>query len=95
MVNKPLIRPYFWGDTLGRGWLTSHKESFQEAGVQAPLGFWDPLGLSTSGNLSDYKRRREVELKHGNLVHEIGGRIKPKNQFRLGRFSIHHCTTIE
>ena len=70
-------------------------KSFQEAGVQAPLGFWDPLGLSTSGNVSDYKRRREVELKHGNLVHEIRGRIKPKNQFRLGRFSIHHCTTIE
>ena len=26
MVNKPLIRPYFWGGTLGGGWLTSHKE---------------------------------------------------------------------
>ena len=24
MVNKPLIRPYFWGGTLGGGWLTSH-----------------------------------------------------------------------
>ena len=24
MVNKPLIRPYFWGGTLGRGRLTSH-----------------------------------------------------------------------
>lgn len=41
--------------------------SVKEAGVQAPLGFWDPLGLSTSGNVSDYKRRREVELKHGIL----------------------------
>eukprot|EP00434_Breviolum_minutum_P000798 symbB.v1.2.000704.t1/scaffold40.1/size395337/8 len=40
----------------------------QEAGVQAPLGFWDPLGLSTSGNVSDYKRRREVELKHGRVA---------------------------
>ena len=29
MVNKPLtiIRPYFWGGTLGGGWLTSHKET--------------------------------------------------------------------
>lgn len=42
--------------------------SVQEAGVQAPLGFWDPLGLSTSGNVSDYKRRREVELKHGTWI---------------------------
>ena len=26
MVNKPLIRPDFWGGgTLGGGWLTSHK----------------------------------------------------------------------
>ena len=24
MVNKPLIRPYFWGGTLGGGRLTSH-----------------------------------------------------------------------
>merc|ERR1719401_1078654 len=38
-----------------------------ETGVQPPVGFWDPLGLSVSGNLSDYKRRREVELKHGRV----------------------------
>ena len=26
MVNKPLIRPYFWGGTWpGGGWLTSHE----------------------------------------------------------------------
>ncbi len=24
MVNKPLIRPYFWGYVWGGGWLTSH-----------------------------------------------------------------------
>jgi len=38
-----------------------------EAGVQAPVGFWDPLGLSASGSNFDYKRRREVELKHGRV----------------------------
>ena len=27
MVNKPLIRPYFWGGTLGGGWLTSHNKN--------------------------------------------------------------------
>ena len=25
-----------------------------EAEVQPPVGFWDPLGLSASGNLSDW-----------------------------------------
>eukprot|EP00434_Breviolum_minutum_P007042 symbB.v1.2.006213.t1/scaffold355.1/size243294/23 len=39
-----------------------------ETGVQPPVGFWDPLGLSVTGNLSDYKRRREVELKHGRVA---------------------------
>jgi len=36
-----------------------------EAGVQAPVGFRDPPGLSASGSTFVYKRRREVELKHG------------------------------
>ena len=32
MVNKPLIRPYFWGGTWpGGGWLTSHNPSCTEA----------------------------------------------------------------
>lgn len=33
--------------------------------VQPPVGFWDPLGLSSDGDLAVFKRRREVELKHG------------------------------
>ena len=28
MVNKPLIRLYFWGGRLGGCWLTSHKNGF-------------------------------------------------------------------
>ena len=35
--------------------------------LQAPLGFWDPLGLSSDGNLYSFKRRRSVELKHGRI----------------------------
>jgi hypothetical protein len=35
------------------------------AKVQAPVGFWDPLGLSSDGDTEVFKRRREVELKHG------------------------------
>jgi len=38
-----------------------------ETGVQPPVGFWDPLGLAASGNNFDFKRRREVELKHGRV----------------------------
>ncbi len=36
MVNKPLIRPYFWGGTLGGGWLTSHDECLEENLVHHP-----------------------------------------------------------
>merc|ERR1719188_1588035 len=55
-----------WGD-----WATytdSPLRAFEsETGVQAPVGFWDPLGLSSSGLVSEFKRRREVELKHGRI----------------------------
>jgi hypothetical protein len=38
-----------------------------EPGVQPPVGYWDPIGLAADGNISDYKRRRETELKHGRV----------------------------
>merc|ERR1712241_581977 len=38
-----------------------------ELGVQAPVGFWDPLGLSTDGDVTVFKRRRETEIKHGRV----------------------------
>merc|ERR1712186_95211 len=38
-----------------------------ELGVQAPVGFWDPLGLSKDGNTDSFKRRRETEIKHGRV----------------------------
>merc|ERR1712046_208755 len=28
-----------------------------ELGVQPPVGFWDPLGISSDGNAEDFKRR--------------------------------------
>ena len=37
--------------------------------VQPPVGFWDPLGLSADGDVAVFKRRREVELKHGRSRH--------------------------
>merc|ERR1711879_804107 len=38
-----------------------------ELGVQPPVGFWDPLGLSSDGDLDTFKRRRAVEIKHGRI----------------------------
>ena len=38
-----------------------------ELGVQAPLGFWDPAGLSSDGDAREFYRRRVVELKHGRV----------------------------
>eukprot|EP00913_Durusdinium_trenchii_P025830 g24242.t1 len=33
----------------------------------APVGFWDPLGLSADGDVETFKRRRAAELKHGRI----------------------------
>jgi len=38
-----------------------------ELGVQAPVGFWDPLGLASDGDVENFTRRRETELKHGRI----------------------------
>merc|ERR1719282_682613 len=38
-----------------------------ELGVQAPLGFWDPLGFTKDGDVASFNRRRQVELKHGRV----------------------------
>jgi len=43
-------------------------DASSELGVQAPLGFWDPLGLSKSGDEATFKRRRAVEIKHGRVA---------------------------
>ncbi|CAB9517653.1 Fucoxanthin-chlorophyll a-c binding protein [Seminavis robusta] len=43
------------------------KMSFEnELGAQAPLGFWDPLGMATSQEKFD--RLRLVEIKHGRIA---------------------------
>merc|ERR1719490_299674 len=38
-----------------------------ELGVQAPVGFWDPLGLSADGDVATFRRRRTTEIKHGRI----------------------------
>jgi len=39
-----------------------------ELGVQAPLGFYDPLGLVEDGNQAKFDRLRYVEIKHGRIA---------------------------
>jgi len=36
-----------------------------ELGAQAPLGFWDPLNLSSDGDAEKFARYRYCEIKHG------------------------------
>merc|ERR1711953_1118400 len=38
-----------------------------ELGVQAPVGFWDPVGYTKDGDVDTFKRRRSVEIKHGRI----------------------------
>merc|ERR1712122_234274 len=38
-----------------------------ELGVQAPVGFWDPVGFTKDGDEASFKRRRSVEIKHGRV----------------------------
>ena len=45
------------------------KMSFEnEIGAQAPLGFWDPLGLLKDADQERFDRLRYVETKHGRIA---------------------------
>mmetsp|Transcript_11270 Transcript_11270/g.21218 ORF Transcript_11270/g.21218 Transcript_11270/m.21218 type:complete len:260 (+) Transcript_11270:51-830(+) len=39
-----------------------------ELGVQPPLGYFDPLGLSKEGDFGEFYRRREAEIKNGRVA---------------------------
>merc|ERR1712190_572920 len=67
-----------------------------ELGVQAPVGFWDPLGLSRDGNSEVFRRRRVTEIKHGRvsmlatmgyitpeLVGKFPGYLSPGNNLKF------------
>jgi len=55
-----------WGDWAN--YSDSPLRAFEsELGVQAPVGFWDPLGLCKDGDAEAFKRRRATELKHGRV----------------------------
>ena len=39
-----------------------------DVGAQAPLGFFDPLGICADGDKENFDRLRYVELKHGRVA---------------------------
>merc|ERR1719343_952319 len=68
-----------WGDwalytdSPLRAQATSAAPDFsKELGVTAPLGFWDPLGLSKYDDpaiaTAQFKRRRVIEIQHGRVA---------------------------
>jgi hypothetical protein len=64
--ESKVVRNCFGGDSG-----TSSYASFDLAtrtGIQEPVGFRDPLGLSTDKNEETFKRRRADEIKHGRIV---------------------------
>merc|ERR1712203_1067062 len=55
-----------WGDWAN--YTDSPLRAFEsELGVQAPVGYWDPAGLSKDGDTEAFKRRRVTEIKHGRI----------------------------
>jgi len=55
-----------WGDWAQ--YTDSPLRAFEsELGVQAPVGFWDPIGLAKDGDAAAFLRRRETEIKHGRV----------------------------
>eukprot|EP00490_Sorites_sp_Unknown_P029534 CAMPEP_0114672180 /NCGR_PEP_ID=MMETSP0191-20121206/42421_1 /TAXON_ID=126664 /ORGANISM="Sorites sp." /LENGTH=328 /DNA_ID=CAMNT_0001933807 /DNA_START=75 /DNA_END=1058 /DNA_ORIENTATION=- len=66
-ITGMIAQNAFFGTTGPSMWLPGSSAFEGELGVQAPVGFWDPLGLSADGDVDTFKRRRAVELKHGRI----------------------------
>ena len=62
--ESKVARNFFGGDSSSYASFDPAKE----LGVQEPIGFWDPLGLSADKDEATFKRRRAVEIKHGRIV---------------------------
>merc|ERR1719298_277271 len=74
LAMMAIIGMFFQDGLTGSAWgdwslyTDSPLRAFEnELGVQAPVGFWDPLGLSANGDVETFRRRRESELKHGRI----------------------------
>merc|ERR1712050_297811 len=98
-----IIGMFFQDGLMGSAWgdwalyTDSPLRAFEgELGVQAPVGFWDPLGFTKDGDAVAFKRRRASEIKHGRismlatmgyitpeLVGKWPGYLSPSNDLRF------------
>ena len=64
---------------------TTALASFEdELGAQAPLGFFDPLGMVSDGDEEKFERLRYVEIKHGRIsMLAVVGYLVAENGIRL------------
>merc|ERR1719481_1789222 len=69
-----IIGMFFQDGLTGSAWgdwslyTASPLRAFEnELGVQDPVGFWDPAGFTADGNVENFQRRRQTELKHGRI----------------------------
>jgi Chlorophyll A-B binding protein len=61
-----------------------HMAFENELGAQAPLGFFDPLGLVADGDQEKFDRLRYVEIKHGRIcMLAVAGYLVQENGIRL------------
>merc|ERR1712007_281626 len=74
LAMMAIIGMFFQDGLTGSAWgdwalyTESPLRAFEsELGVQAPLGFWDPLNFTGDGDVLQFKKRRATELKHGRL----------------------------
>merc|ERR1719515_37886 len=74
LAMMAIIGMFFQDGLTGQAWgdwalyTDSPLRAFEnELGVQAPVGFWDPAGLSKDGDADVFYRRRCTEIKHGRV----------------------------
>ncbi|CAE8698786.1 unnamed protein product [Polarella glacialis] len=70
-----IIGMFFQDGLTGHAWgdwslyTDSPLRAFEgEMGVQAPVGYWDPLGMAKDGDVEVFRRRREAEIKNGRVA---------------------------
>merc|ERR1711998_766489 len=75
LAMMAIIGMFFQDGLTGSAWgdwalyTASPLRAFEnELGVQAPVGFWDPAGFTADGNVEDFARRRQTEIKHGRVA---------------------------
>ena len=66
------------------GGSSSSYKSFEpsaQAGVQDPVGFWDPLDFQAAKDETEFKRLRALEIKHGRIaMYATMGYIVPRSE---------------